>query len=204
MVNPLAKNGSGHRGIAARYIPAGAVKVADKASDALAYLYTDKHRQRPCALVYYGKQAKALAHHSYRTEAEREKSVTRYFEGRRATLARKQEHKANRLAPNKLQVGDILNTCWGYDQTNREFFEVTEVCGQFVIIREIAQAREDTCYQQWRCAPQSGKFIGEPMRKLVQYGDHITIDDVRTAHLWNTQRVAGVVVGPALYASEGH
>jgi hypothetical protein len=45
--------------------------------------------------------------------------------------------------------------------------------------------------------PQSGSFIGNPMRKLVQYGDTVTIDDVRTALKWNTANVAGVPVGPS-------
>jgi len=193
-----------HKGITARYVPQGATKIADKHSDAIAYLYTDPRRSRPCAIIYYGKQSKSVGHHSYRDDAEREKSVTRYFEGRRAHDKAQAEYKAKRLAPNRLQVGDILNTCWGYDQTNREFFEVTEVSGQYVIIREIAQAHADTGPSSWKCAPQSSQFIGAPMRKLVQHGDHVTIDDVRTASLWNVQRVAGVPIGPALYASEGH
>jgi hypothetical protein len=68
------------------------------------------------------------------------------------------------LQPNKLVVGDILNTCWGYDQTNREFFEVIEVSGQYVTVREIAQASETTRMDQGRCVPQSGSFIGKPLR----------------------------------------
>lgn len=179
------------------FIPLGSVKIADKHSDAVAYVYTNA-RGRPCASVFFGKQAKPVLACYYRDEAAREAGVRRCFEGRRASLALKAETKAKRLQLNKLEVGDILNTCWGYDQTNREFFEVVAVCGRHVVIREIAQARETTGWEQGRCAPQSGEFIGPPMRKLVQWGDNVTIDNVRTAHKWNTATVAGVKVGPAL------
>jgi hypothetical protein len=155
-----------------RYIPAGSTKVADKASDAIAYIYTDPKRGRLCAIVYYGKQTSPVGHHSYRTEAERAASVKRYFEGRQGHDKRRAESKAERLAPNKLVVGDILNTCWGYDQTNREFFEVTAVKGQYVTLCELAQASETTGMDQGRCMPQSGHFIGKPMRKLDRRRPH--------------------------------
>lgn len=191
---------NGHKGIEARRIPAGAVKITDKLSDAVAYIFADG-RGRPCAKVYYGKQAGPVGYHDYRSEAEREKSVARYFAGRQAHDRSQAEYKAARLAPNALVVGDILNTCWGYDQTNREFYEVVEVCGQHVVIREIAQARQDTAWEQWKCAPQSGEFVGKPMRKLVQHGRKVAINGHITASKWNTATVAGVPVGPALSAS---
>jgi hypothetical protein len=150
-----------------RYIPTGSTKVADKLSDAVAYVYTDK-RGKLCAIVYYGKQTKAVGHHSYRDEAERTKSVTRYFEGRQSHDKGRAESKAKRLAPNKLVAGDILTTCWGYDQTNREAYEVIEVSRQYVTIRQIGMASVETSDMQGMCAPQSGLFIGAPMRKLVQ------------------------------------
>lgn len=189
----------GHKGIEARRIPPGAIKVADKLSDAIAYLTTE--RGRPCAKVYYGKQSKPVGYHAYRSEAEREKSIAQYFADRQAHDRAQAEYKAKRLAPNALVVGDILNTCWGYDQTNREFYEVTEVCGQHVVIREIGQAHQATGWEQWKAAPQSGEFIGKPTRKLVQYGDSVAINSHITAHKWNTATVAGVPVGPALHAS---
>lgn len=187
---------------APRYIPTGSVKVADKSSDAVAYAYTDK-RGRPCAIVYYGKQSKAVGHHGYKTEAERTKSVTRYFEGRQAHDQANVEYKAKRLAPNTLVVGDILSTCWGYDQTNREFYEVVEVIGQHVKICRIAAVSDGGTFGG-RCVPQSGQFIGEPFRKLVQYGDGVSIESYIRASKWNTAIIAGVPVGPALSWSATH
>jgi hypothetical protein len=80
-----------------RYIPKGAMKITDKLSDAVAYIYTDSKRNRPCAIVYYGKQSKAVGHHSYRDDAERARGVARYFEGRQASDKSRAESKAKRL-----------------------------------------------------------------------------------------------------------
>jgi len=188
------------RTVESRYIPPGATKVSDKASDAIAYLYTTK-KGRPAAVVYYGKQSRSVAHFSYKDDAERAKRVGEQFASRQAFAIAKAEYKAQRSAPNTLTVGDILNTCWGYDQTNREFYEVTEVSGQMVTIREIAQARAETGWATGTCVPQSGEFIGAPMRKRVKYGNSVAIDDHITAFKWNTSEVAGVKIGPALHWS---
>jgi hypothetical protein len=70
-------------------------------------------------------------------------------------------------------------------------------------LREVAQVREDTGWATGRCVPQSGKYIGEPIRRLAgRYG--VKIDDVRSARRWNTSNVAGVPVGPALSWSQTH
>jgi hypothetical protein len=183
-----------------RYIPAGSARVADKRSDAVAYLYLDK-RGKPCAIIYYGAQSKPVGHHGYRSESAREAGVRSYFESRQAADMAKAEYKAKRLAPNRLTVGDILVSSWGYDQTNVDFYEVTKVAGQYVIIRSIQSAVDHTSDMTARCVPQSGQFVGDPMRKLVQYGDRVTIASYSTASLWNTSRVAGVPIGPAMYSS---
>ena len=122
----------------------------------------------------------------------------RAFQDRRERQTRVVASRKQRTAENKLEVGDILSTCWGYDQTNREFYEVTEVNGAVRDDPEIAQAREEMGFMSGRCAPQQGQFIGEPMRKLVQWGDSVSICSFITARKWNTETVAGVKVGPAL------
>lgn len=177
-----------------RFIPPGAVKVADKLSDAVAYAYTNM-RGRPAAVVYFGAQSKPVAHYSFRDPVAREAEVRRLFESRRAAAAARSKSRVERTAVNKLVVGDILNTSWGYDQTNVEFFEVVQVAGKHVVVREIARASESTGHDKGRCVPQSGAYISEPARRLVQWGDSVRIDQCRTAHKWNTQEIAGVKIG---------
>lgn len=180
-----------------RYIPQGAVKVSDKLSDAVAYAYTDA-RGRPAVLVYYGTQSKAAYHYGCRNEAERESLVKRAFVARQEYAARKQKDAADRKAAGPgLAVGDIVGTCWGYDQTNREFYQVLSVKGKTVELRQIGTERTG----DWagKCVPQTGDFIGEPFRKLARNGS-VNIDG-HYATKWNTGVVAGVAVGPAVYWS---
>jgi hypothetical protein len=192
------------------FTPKGATKVADKQSDAIAYLYLT-HEGQPAAATFFGKQSKPAWRFRYTTEARREKAVREGFESRRETLGRLASRKAERKAwiPT-YKVGDILKTCWGYDQTNVEYFEITEVRGKHVILRELAQERVDTGWLQGRCVPLPGKYLtprhegddaGTPIRRLAQQGG-IKIDNVRYAYPVDTETVAGIkVVSPSHWSS---
>src|SRR4051794_14833133 len=174
------------------YVPKGATKIQDKKSGAVAYLY-ERHRQ-PCAAVFYAKASKPARQFRFRSAVTRESRIRGFFQGCREhqarVAARRQERKA---FAHDYQVGDILNTCWGYEQTNREFFEVVEVRGKWLIFREVAQDRHEHAWAQGTCVPLPGQYIGEPIRRLAgPYG--VKIDDVRTARKSATQTVAGVKV----------
>ncbi|HQT47644.1 MAG TPA: hypothetical protein PLY97_10525, partial [Acidocella sp.] len=70
------------------YIPFGAIKVSDKNSDAVAYVFTNI-KGKPAAMLFVGKQSKPLWHYYYATEARREAAIIDAFANRRAILARK-------------------------------------------------------------------------------------------------------------------
>lgn len=185
------------------YIPNGATKVADKASDAIAYLYTTTSG-KPAARIFWGKGEKPISAHYYLSDAARESAIRFAFEARRNAMSRKRQQAEQRKAfIHSFVVGDILNTCWGYDQTNREFFEVVEVKGKWLILREIAQERVGDGFCSGKCVPLPGQYVGEPIRRLA--GEHgVTIDDVRRAHLTTTTKVGGVKVVQPLSWSDGH
>jgi hypothetical protein len=174
------------------YIPKGSTKVQDKESGAVAYLY--ERNGVPYAAAFYGKAVKPNWHYRFRSPESRESQLRKFFAGCRERNARVAERrKARREFQHHYQVGEILNTCWGYEQTNREFFEVVEIRGKFLILREVAQARHEHAWAQGTCVPLPGQYIGEPIRRLAgQYG--VKIDDVRTAHKSTTQTVGGVKV----------
>lgn len=175
------------------YIPNGALAVADKQSDAVAYLKTGTSG-RPIAVLFSGKRAKPDYHYNFSTEAQREQFVKTFFEGRQKTLARKVEQRKERKATTRsLAVGDVLHTSWGYEQTNVEFFQVTGLIGtKMVELRELSQAREHTGFMQGTCEPVPGKFIGEAIRRYDSGHKTVKVDDVRTAffgggnHHWSS------------------
>lgn len=185
------------------YIPKGATKIADRHSDAVAYLY-DTPKGRLGACVFFGRQAAPVWNYLFSTPAAREARIRQTFEGRRASA----KAKSDRLAERKAWVpdykpGDILYTSWGYEQTNVDFYEVTAVRGKHVELRQLAQAKVRTDMDQGRCVPQSGSYIGQPFRRLAQR-DGIRITSFAYAHRWAEKTVAGVPVGPALHWTSYH
>lgn len=176
------------------FIPKGAIKVADKQSDAVAYLYTHKAADKvfPAARVFFGNQSKPVIHCYFTSEAKREAEIERAFDGRRKTMAFKAERRIARASwVPTYKVGDIFRTSWGYDQTNVEYFQIVEIKGKQAVLREICQNVTETGWNTGTCSPIAGKFIeprhdgdnrGRPIRRLMQ--EHgIKIDDVRMAWL---------------------
>jgi hypothetical protein len=90
-------------------IPKGALKVSDRRSDAVAYVYTNASG-KPCARVFYGQQAKPVAAHYYRNEADREASIRRYFEARQQHDAAKAEQAAQRKVATATKVFEVGTT----------------------------------------------------------------------------------------------
>ena len=175
------------------YIPKGGRKVADKLSDAVAYLYANANGA-PCATMFYGKQAKPLWRFRFRNEAEMERRVREGFEGRRAHARALEKDRAERKAyVNHYKVGDIMRTHWGYEQTNIEYFEVVEVKGKHVIVREIAKDGYSTGWAMEQVGPMPGNYVGKPKRRLAQK-THIKIDNIRTAFPAHFKEVAWIKV----------
>jgi hypothetical protein len=185
------------------YIPKNyTARVADKASDAVAYLWLSGSTGKPGATIFMGKQAKPYSNFYYGTEARRTAAIALAFESRRKSLAFKAELQAKRKAwKPSYKVGDIFRTCWGYDQTNVEYFELVELKGKYGILRELAQSRKETGFMQGICVPLPGEYIGEPLRRLCQEGG-FKISECRRASLVPGKIVAGVrVYDPAGWSS---
>lgn len=175
------------------FIPKGAVKVADKASGAVAYLYM--MREHPCAVVFFGKQVKPSWRYRFANDAKRAEAVGKAFAQWREVAARKADKAAARKAwKNPYKVGDLFRRSWGYDQTNIDWYEVVAVSGKMLTVRAIEQARVDTGDMCGRTTPQPGKYLkGEPKKCLAQDGC-IKINHYAHAYYVKPQFVAGVPV----------
>lgn len=65
-----------------------------------------------------------------------------------------QQIEIRKEAKDFVQVGDILNTCWGYDQTNVEFFKVTKIIGKrFIALRRLKAAVQETGFMCGNSTP---------------------------------------------------
>ncbi|MEW6019069.1 MAG: hypothetical protein AB1760_13445 [Pseudomonadota bacterium] len=167
-----------------RFIPQASRKVAHKNSDAVAYLY--ELNGRPCAVAYVGRQSKPVLFHRFTSEASRARAIADLFAGRERALAYKAERAAARRAPHKLQVGHILVSSWGYDQTNIDWYQVTAVVGDHTVeIRPIASNLvEGAGGDRGRCFPRADVFTGEARRVRVSQ-DSVRVSNCAHASLWD-------------------
>lgn len=141
-------------------------------------------------IAFQGKQSKPLFHYSYRNESDRDKRIKDTIRSRKLTLdmkKKRQDDKKNFL--HGLEVGAILYSSWGYEQTNVNFYEVTDVKGKQVILRPIAQktVKEDAYYES--VVPAPGRFTGPAIRRTPS-GTHpsnvsVKINSSQYASLWD-------------------
>jgi hypothetical protein len=168
----------------ARTIPQGAVKVADKLSDAVVYIY--EAGGRPAAIGYHGKAAKPDFWLRFTTAERREAYVRQFFQGWQAHAERIAASKAQALKPHNLELGHILVASWGYDQTNVDWFQVTRlVSSTMVEVRPIAsKSAGETGWMTGRCIPDADAFTGEATRHRVSHGG-VKINESVRAYVWD-------------------
>ena len=171
------------------YIPAGATKVSCKGTDAIAYLYTTG-KGAPAAAMFAGKRTRPDARYRYRTAAERDAAVRTFFDAARAKASYKATRTAERRAaaakPHGIEVGHIFRTCWGYDQTTVDWYEVVGLVGRRMVeIRKIGGIANATGMDTGTTLPDAGRFLGEPFRRVLTTHNGLRIDSVRYASLWD-------------------
>lgn len=179
---------------ARRYIPSGAIRVADKRSSAIAYLYTTA-RGTIAAIGYHGRAEKPDWSFTFKDEAARERRIRSHFAGQQAVEQRARERRSERTAfRHSYKPGDIFQSMWGYDQTNINYFEVIDLRGEtMLIVREIAQGREATAWEQGKCVPMPGRYIGEPQRVRASKGH------IRVGHHWASYVAPKIIAGVPTY-----
>lgn len=92
------------------------------------------------------------------------------------------------------QVGQILYTSWGYDQTNVNFYQITEVGEKSIKLREICgESVSITSSDSDRVKPTKDSFRGEEFKKKVGFyvSDnkprfYVKISDTRTAFIYDS------------------
>jgi hypothetical protein len=68
----------------------------------------------------------------------------RQAEARRAAdVAERKARRSALKASDHWTVGDVVYTSWGYDQTNVEYYQITEIKPKSVIVRQIAANSSD-------------------------------------------------------------
>ena len=155
----------------ASYIRKGAQKFADLNSSAVVYASED---ERGCYLVaFHGKAQKPDFNYRYpnsdKGRARREARAQEHFLQWQGIERRKSERQAERRAwVHDYKPGDVFSTHWGYEQTNREYWQCVEVRGKHLIVRQIGCEYEETGWCSGQSVPALDNFISEPSRVLAQ------------------------------------
>lgn len=179
----------------ARHIPSHTMAVKRPGIDAIVYV----DMPRLVATAYVGTAARRTWCYRFHSQARMEVKIKQLFDNLQAAA----EYKANRSAaqrrPHTLKVGDILSTCWGYEQTNREFYQVTKIVGASMVeLRELAQETQyDSQYMTGTCTPIKGSFLDQAktLRKRASVDNRVRINESVTASPWSGQ--------PLSYSSYG-
>ena len=177
------------------YIPDGAREVRDDESDADAYHHEGKGRidGEPCAVFFCGRRQKPDHRYRFRNEEERDVYTKHYFEKRREHDDFKVEAKAKATkalghAADKLKVGDVYSASWGYDQTNVDFYVITEILGRVTVMLQplgydIVKSHEDSGAEY--VVPALRNHKGRAMKKRVNAYGGFSINSYIAASPWN-------------------
>jgi hypothetical protein len=141
-------------------------------------IWTWEENGVPYGVAFAGKANKPIWNYRFRNEQERNRRIDETVKSRRLTVERKeQELKERREYQHPYKEGDIFYTSWGYDQTNVDFYQVTEVKGKMLLLREISgrTADEKESVGVEYVVPAKGHFIGGVI-KAIPKGPGVKIE----------------------------
>ncbi len=137
-------------------------------------------------IAFQGKSNKPLWHYRFKDEGQRERKIEETIRSRRLSLEGKQRRQQERKEfQHSLKKGDILSSSWGYDQTNIDFYEVTDVKGKQVVLREISSKVVGDSGNYEKVVPVPGKYVGPPIRKTPREGNSVSISSFQSASPWD-------------------
>lgn len=169
------KNPAERLAVRQSFIPKTARPILEHTNGSTLYVY-ETTNGKPCLISFWGTSAKPDQHHSYRTDEQRNAAILRWRESVESSVKFRADRKATAAAtPNPFKVGDIVNTSWGYDQTNVDFYIVTRRSDGCVWVRAIVQDSEATGWCQERVWPKMPiEMVGPEMRCRV-IGGHFSV-----------------------------
>ena len=141
-------------------------QIAIKALDSIgAVVYASEVAGSFYARGYLRNGRNPKFNYRFSTDARRTEYVTTWASDLEAREASKLAARAaKKTSKHSLVVGDILNTSWGYDQTNVEFYQVVGLKAKtMVMLRPIASIQHDESH----VLPARDSFTGEAFSKRV-------------------------------------
>src|ERR1035437_248284 len=129
-----------------RFIPTGFVQftpeLGDYPKDMFA-CYADVSRLQ--AIFFIGKQTNHAWYNSFRNVEDMKNKIKTSISSLMSFEERKQKNKVERKekfdkALAEMKIGDLFYSSWGYEQTNVDFYQVTEKKGKTFTVKQIHSA----------------------------------------------------------------
>ena len=142
---------------------------------------------RPVLRTYRGESGKPVSYYYYVSETNRQEKIDSYKKSADNEEKRKAERKVARMnVVNPFQIGDILTSSWGYDQTNVDFYEVVGVTDKSVKIEKIGSTTiSDHGVGGLSVVPNTSWRVGKVMTKRVRESGYVSISSYAVASKWD-------------------
>jgi hypothetical protein len=149
-------------------------------------------------VYYYPTRVEAVALASRHVKSAYEAAVAK--QERKALIAKKDAESLD-----DIELGDVLFSSWGYDQTNVDFYECTGFKGKTtLVLRKIAGDSSDTGGSMGgKTTPCVGQYVSGEFTRRWNNGS-VTIDSSSRARPLEYTVVAGAKVYKAQYCSSYH
>ena len=143
---------------------------------------------------------KPLVNYYFLSEEKRNEFLDSYLKSMELQQLKKAEQKkkkaeiqANLNQLHSFAVGDIFYDSWGWEQTNIDFYQITEVKGKTVCMRPIAsehEYRKGFSSMSGFVKPVKDSFTGEAITKRIMFlmgSDNTTQFYLKSRHGWISQ-----------------
>lgn len=155
----------------------------------------------PVVMIWKGKARKPYANYRFNLALDRERYIKEQIEADEYATRVRAQRKAERASNatemlDRIQVGTILYTSWGYEQTNVEFYQVIERPSRcYAVIRQISRETvKQTGGMSCNVRPVRDAFLedSKPIRKRIT-DSGVAFESYRHAWPWDHERDASGV-----------
>ena len=140
----------------------------------------------PCVAIFCKRDKKPSYHYSFNNELQRDEFILQRKksadnDAERAEIMNKKAIEETE----KMTVGTILYSDWGYEQTNIDFYVIVERSGVSVTLQEIGGIRKYSSDMSGTVTPDIDKKIGEPFKKRINKYGCISLESYSRAYIYD-------------------
>lgn len=166
-------------------VPANAIEHDARTGDGSVY-FTWQARNMPAVAVFLGRRTTREWAYSFPDQQRADERVKAWIEAHRLRLATEAELRKR----HSLQLGQILYACWGYEQTNIQFYQVIAVRGAVVDLHELSKDRTPTGDMTAKVRPIVDSFVGAPLHSKRPNGHNTIAVNGHRLYPWDGQTLS--------------